>query len=190
MNWSDKVWKKYLEDYYRRNDHHPEYFEVNQTMSSDAKKHLTCDLLGSVMGQAKKHKINLTISQCRAYIEHHRFPKWIHAITENLPPPSENVPVIPPRWNKTFDGGELIDLMQDIIENLESVQYFLFDLFCQREAVYKVWKEISTQYDQSFRVIEERILNHDLDKYRRFSIIANTAHFCTFTPTYASAFHC
>lgn len=175
---------KHLQLHYSRNDHHPEHYQ----MSEDRSMHLTCDLLGTVMGWGMKEGVDLTLAQCRAYVERYNWKTWWrYAVAENLPPRSEEVPDLKPRYEQYRDYRELRKLFDEKytrLPQLESVQEYVKDCLYQKFGVLKVWQEIVEKYDPRFERISERIQNHDLDLLRPDSIRAYTKYLTRWNTRY------
>ena len=176
------TYQECLDAHYRRNDHHPAHFRnPAEEMSLECRMELTCDLLGCVMGWGSKQQKNLNVAQCRALIEQQDWEPWrLYAVKENLPPPADDVPELEPRWyGKIYPAREL-DLLLTGTEDIECVRDYLDDTFKHKSGVFRAWREIVDRYDERFRVISERIQNHDLDKFRPDMIRGYTMQYSKF----------
>lgn len=185
LGWIQENFVKSQAKHNSKNDFFPEYF-LSQ-MSLEARMQLTCHLLGTVMGMASKHNIELSLGSCRAYIEANKWDMWKYAVTENLPRAATTVPEIPPQWDETYEHSELETLlMADVrgfnLASMPSIRNYLFDLHHQRFCIYYVWKLICDRFDARFRTIETRILEHELDKFEIPMIVAYAAKYATFKP--------
>lgn len=166
---------KRLLQHYSRTDHHPEHLK----MSDERRMHLTCDLLGVIMGYAMRDNIDLNVAQCRAFMEKKcKWADWKFAVTENLPPASSVVPDIEDRWGRFYRNynelEQLFDEKNTHLPRLESVKEYVINRLFEKFGVLKVWQEISEKYDPRFKSIAERIQNHDLDLFRPDMIRAYT----------------
>ena len=173
-------YEKCLRVHYLQNDHHPEHFTSPEEMPLEARMELTCDHLGTVMGWARKHDKNLTLAECRAFIEHHNWKHWKLAITDKLPPPTKCIPELEPRWYNKIYPKEEFHLLKTGTEELECIHDYLDDLIKHKNGVFKIWQEIVINYDPKFKSIETRVQNHDLDKFKPFMICGYTKMYSIF----------
>lgn len=180
-----------LNQHYKKNDHHPEYFEdPDNEMTRDARIELTCDLLGCVKGVFLKNNLPITVSECRAIIESQNWRHWKRALQNEVPPASATVPTAPVRWQKfpQREKEKLLELFNRLKEKnaneteiskeaaeLPSVQYYLKDLHFHRVGVLEVMKELPHFNKPE---IEARLHKHDDDKYLPYMVIGYTANWC------------
>ena len=177
---TDNEYEKCLKAHYLQNDHHPEHFEFpEEEMPLEARMELTCDLLGTVMGWARKQNKDLTIAECRAFIEENDWKNWKFAVTDKLPPSATSIPKLKPRWSKLYPIEQFYHLKTGT-EELRCIDDYVDDLRKHKNGVYKVWKEIVEHYDPEFYIIKVRIQNHDLDKFKPFMICGYTKKFSLF----------
>lgn len=186
----ENLYELCLSEHYKKNDHHPEFFaNPDRDMPLDARVELTCDLLSCAMGTFKKNNIPISLSICRSIIESQKWPNWKYAVLENLPLSSSNTISIPRRWKK-FPNDEKLhlnvlyeiyrssnrsDVIQQELEKLDCVKFYLEDLDYHKKCIYEIWKEIPEFHTPE---LEKRILTHDNDKLETLMILGYTAQFC------------
>jgi hypothetical protein len=191
VNDLEQLWTYCLNSHYHTCDHHPEHFtNPDQEMTLEARMELTCDLLGSVKGVFKKYNLNVSLPECRNIIEKQNWRHWKFALKEYLPEPSSTTPFYPLRW-KAFPEREKLELkelfmklkskhlstkeVRDLMMKLDSVKFYMADLWHHKSAVKEVYDEISAFHSDE---MERRILNHDNDKYDTDMILGYTAQWC------------
>lgn len=186
----EQLYELCLREHYSNNDHHPQFFEnPDREMPLDAKIELTCDLLSCVMGTFIKHNISVTLSECRSIIESQKWGNWKYAVLEYLPAPSTVMPSIPTRWKKfpvdeklhlnvlyeIYRSSDRSDIIQQELQKLECVKFYLDDLRHHKQCIYKIWKDIP---EFNTPELEKRIRAHDNDKLDPLMILGYTAKWC------------
>lgn len=174
-----------LDRHFRLNDHHPEF---SDTMSEEARMELTCDLLGSVYGNALKHGYSSTLAECRAVIEYQQWHHWKEAFLKGVPEASRIVPSLPNRWilfptseyaalKKLYHKyQEEKEIRKELCE-LQSVKYFMDDLYWHRVGVERTMLLLKARVSE-FSKISERIRQHDVDLYDTLMILGCTVKWC------------
>lgn len=185
QNWIQEQFHDSEKQHYLNNDYLPEHF--TSKMDLEARKELTCHLLGEVMSRGLKHGLDLSLADCRAYCEANKSDMWLYAVTDKLPDASSSVVDLPAEGDKAYEHSELeklllFDIRANYLANLSCIKDYLTDLNHHRFAVYYVWQLICEYYDFSFRSIERRIVRHELDKFEIPMIVAYAAKAAHFKP--------
>lgn len=175
------TFRKLQEAHHRRSEHHPEHYDITR----EDRMLMTCHVLGTLLARARQSQLDLTLSQLRAYAEHHQMQDWEYALADHLPEPDPIVPDVPVPKRKIFKMEEetrLLDPADFYIAELESVQEQISAVIRLHNAVIEVYRRIVKDYDPSFSAIEERIQNMNLDllrpdMLREYTLYLNRGYF-------------
>ncbi|GBN65594.1 hypothetical protein AVEN_112030-1 [Araneus ventricosus] len=171
------IWNDALQEHYKRNPHHPEYFSTPSEMNHFNKKHMLCDLLGSLLGSQWKWNAKSAWDIPSAANVCKTWPKWKYV--EQYYTLNYNEEELPadPRWPKgqfddekhsfvkwlkcSMSGKITSDEFVAGLYAFECVEHYMIDLQWHQYAVSFVGSKLFPDDDALKTMLE----HHDSDKW-------------------------